>query len=61
MHDAFVHAVNRLLADPAYAARLARAAQTGLEHFRWDRLVDQTLDVLRDAIDRRPGAARAVT
>lgn len=58
--DAFVHAVNDLLADPAHGARLAQAAQTGLEHFRWDRLVDQTLEVLRDAIDRRPGAARAV-
>ena len=58
--DAFVHAVNDLLADPAHGARLARAARTGLEHFRWDRLVDETLEVLHDAIDRRPGAARAV-
>ncbi len=57
--DAFVQAVNRVLNDPAYGARLAGAAKTGLEHFRWDRLVDQTLDVLHDAIDRRPGAARA--
>ncbi len=57
--DAFVGAVNRLLNDPAYGEQLARAAKSGLEHFHWNRLVDETLVLLQDVIQRRPGAARA--
>ena len=57
--DAFASAVNRLLNDPAYGEQLARAAKSGLEHFHWDRLVDETLVLLQDVIQRRPGAARA--
>ena len=40
---------------------MAKAAQIGLEHFRWDRLVDETLDVLRDAVHQRPGTTHAAT
>ena len=59
--DAFVQAVNRLLHNPAYGHQMAKAAQIGLEHFRWDRLVDETLDVLRDAVHQRPGTTHAAT
>lgn len=45
-HAAFVSAVNRLLTDRALAERLVRAGSEGLDHFSWDRLVNETMDIL---------------
>lgn len=45
-HQAFVNAVNRLLTDRELAARLVRAGSEGLDHFAWDRLVDETMEIL---------------
>ena len=44
--EAFVTAVNRLLTDRDLAERLARAGSEGLDHFSWDRLVDETMEIL---------------
>lgn len=46
--EAFVDAVNRLLTDRQLAERLARAGSEGLDHFSWDRLVDETMRILSD-------------
>ena len=45
---AFVAAVNRLLTDRELAERLARTGSEGLEHFSWDRLVDETMEILSE-------------
>ncbi|MDE2902642.1 MAG: glycosyltransferase family 4 protein [Chloroflexota bacterium] len=45
---AFVAAVNRLLTDRALAERLVRAGSEGLDHFHWDRLVDETMGILSE-------------
>ena len=45
---AFVAAVNRLLTDRELAERLARAGSEGLDHFAWDRLVDETMEILSE-------------
>jgi len=45
-HQAFVEAVNLLLTDRELAARLVRAGSEGLDHFAWDRLVDETMEIL---------------
>ena len=47
-HRAFVAAVNRLLTDGELAERLARAGSEGLDHFAWDRLVDETMEILSE-------------
>ena len=56
---AFVDAVNRLLLDPAYGDRLVHEARRGLDVFRWDRLVDETLELVEGVIKGRPGAPPA--
>ena len=45
---AFVAAVNRLLTDRDLAERLARAGSEGLDHFAWDRLVDESMAILSE-------------
>ena len=47
-HRAFVAAVNRILSDHELAERLARAGSEGLDHFAWDRLVDETMEILSE-------------
>ncbi len=47
-HRAFVIAVNRLLADRELADRLVSKGSEGLEHFTWDRLVDETMEILSE-------------
>ena len=44
-HEALVAAVNSLLEDRALATRLSAAARHGLEHYRWERQVGETLDL----------------
>ena len=46
--QAFIAAVNRLLTDRELAERLARAGSNGLDHFAWDRLVDETMAILTE-------------
>ena len=45
---AFVAAVNRLLTDRDLAERLARAGSEGLDHFAWDRLVEESMAILSE-------------
>ncbi|MCY3748287.1 MAG: glycosyltransferase family 4 protein [Chloroflexi bacterium] len=47
-HSAFVAAVNRLLTNRELAQRLAHAGSEGLDHFAWDRLVDETMEILSE-------------
>lgn len=47
-HRAFVAAVNRILCDHELAEHLARAGSEGLDHFAWDRLVDETMEILSE-------------
>ncbi len=49
---AFVEAVNRLLTDRGLAARLAQAGAEGLDHFAWERLVDETMTLLAEVTGR---------
>ena len=44
--ESFVAAVNRLLNSPELRQHLAQAATRGLEHFIWDRLVDETMEII---------------
>ena len=44
--ESFVAAVNRVLNDPALGERLSGIASTNLSHFAWDRLVDETMQIL---------------
>ncbi len=46
--EGFVEAVNRLLTDRQLAERLVRAGSEGLDHFSWDRLVDETMGILSE-------------
>ncbi|HJN40229.1 MAG TPA: glycosyltransferase family 4 protein [Chloroflexota bacterium] len=46
-HPAMTAAINRILTDPALATRLGDAARTDLDHYTWDRQVDETLHLLR--------------
>ncbi len=59
--DAFTAAVNRVLGDRELAARLVAAAKQGVEHFRWDRLIDETLEMLSSVVaaSGRPASAQA--
>lgn len=47
--NALVSAVRSLLDDPPLRARLAEAAQKNLARFGWDRLVNETESVLKEA------------
>ena len=47
-HRAFVAAVNRLLTDRELAQRLVQEGSEGLDHFSWDRLVDETMAILSE-------------
>ncbi len=60
-HDAFIAAVNRVLNDRALADRLVANGRQGLEHFRWERLVEETLDLLHEVtrIPRQEARAQA--
>ena len=44
--ESFVAAVNRVLNDPVLGERLSGMASTNLAHFAWDRLVDETMQIL---------------
>ena len=46
-------ALASVLTEPALRERLAAAGSRQAERFRWDRLVDEYLDVYRDAMARR--------
>lgn len=46
---AFAHAVVRVLSNPNFARMLASNAARALERFSWDRLVEQTETILREA------------
>ena len=60
-HDAFITAVNRVLNDRALADRLVANGRQGLEHFQWERLVEETLDLLHEVtrIPRREARTQA--
>ena len=47
IRPAMTAAINRILADPSLATRLGEAARTDLDHYTWDRQVDETLHLLR--------------
>ena len=51
--QALIDAVNSLLDDPALGARLSSAARTELEHYRWERLVDETLALCGELVAHR--------
>jgi glycosyltransferase involved in cell wall biosynthesis len=44
--ESFVAAVNRVLNDPVLGERLSGMASTNLEHFAWNRLIDETMQIL---------------
>jgi glycosyltransferase involved in cell wall biosynthesis len=52
--ESFVAAVNRLLKSPELGQHLARSATRGLEHFIWDRLVDETMEILDELTKPQP-------
>ncbi|MCY3894845.1 MAG: glycosyltransferase, partial [Chloroflexi bacterium] len=56
-HCAFVNAVNRLLTDRELSERLTGAGSEGLDHFAWDRLVDETMEILSEVTGSAPRAA----
>ena len=53
--ESFVAAVNRLLENSELGQRLAHAAAHGLEHFVWDRLIDETMEILDELTKPQPG------
>ncbi len=59
--DAFTAAVNRVLGDRELAARLVAAGKQGVEHFRWNRLIDETLELLTGVVaaSGRPASVQA--
>lgn len=55
--DELARGINTLLDDPDLAARLGANGRTlAGTVFSWDRIVDATLEVYRDALSRRAGA-----
>ena len=52
--ESFVAAVNRLLNSPELRQNLAQAATRGLEHYIWDRLVDETMEIIDKLIKPQP-------
>ena len=52
--DSFVVAVNRVLNDSALSERLSRMASSNLSHFAWDRLVDETMEILANVTRSKP-------
>lgn len=55
--EAMASAIDRLLGDPALAARLRAAALTEVQRYRWDVVRDQLLAAYRDAM--QVGAPRS--
>lgn len=51
--QAMVDAVNSLLDDPALGDRLSSSARTELEHYRWERLVKETLALCGEFVTDR--------
>ena len=47
---ALADAIDRLINDPGFRAQRATAAREGLEHFRVERMVDETVALYRDAL-----------
>ena len=47
---AFVEAVNLLIADPARGGQLAAKGREGLDHFKWERLANETVALLERLI-----------
>ncbi|MFI6453320.1 glycogen synthase [Streptosporangium amethystogenes] len=50
--------VNRLLADPALAARMGEAGRLrAVEHFSWERIAERTMELYRQVADGRTTAS----
>ncbi len=47
-HEAMIEAVDILLTDRNLGCQLSDAARQGLDHYRWDRLVEETLKLCMD-------------